>query len=200
MSEPEAGHARLDLALNRPGGDGRVHGVAAGLQHPHADFGGQRMPGRHHALRAHHGGPPAGGLRVGNLRDDEPPGPARRVVDVSCHLLVENEARTSRPEGVESMEKLATPVKSATSPNVTVTGPVTIGGHDRRGAGRGHAHHRRARAHRRGVPGLRRDDAGPGVGSEAGRRAGAGGAGADDRAKPSACSPTWVRWKWRSRA
>ncbi len=65
----QAGHAWLDLALDGPRRHRGIHGVAAGLEHAHAHFGRQRMPRRHHALRAHHRGAPADRLSVRHLRD-----------------------------------------------------------------------------------------------------------------------------------
>ncbi len=100
----EAGHARLDLALDRPGGDGGVHGVAAGLEHAHAHFGGQRMAGRDHALRAHHRGPPTG-LRLRRVDDERREGERQEQPTGHVHLL----------RKAPSMEKLARVVKPASS-------------------------------------------------------------------------------------
>ena len=103
MSAPETGHAGLDLSLDRPGGDGRVDGIAAGLEHAHADLGGQRMPGRDHALRAHHRGPPAGRLGLGRVDDERHEG--ERQEQPTCHVHLLRKA--------PSMEKPAEDVKPA---------------------------------------------------------------------------------------
>ena len=178
----EAGHPGLDLALDRPGGDRRVDGVAAGLQHAHADLGGQRMAGGDHALGAHHRGPPAG-LRLRGVgdergereRQEEPTGHAGLLVVVGGSLR----AVTTVGEHGESCQHCQT--RSLARVGASGARPHyrwRPGGHrrynrrhDRRRAARSAAHHRGARAHRRRVPGLRRNDPRPGVGSETRRRA-----------------------------
>src|SRR5205823_6489752 len=59
----EARHSRLDLALHGPGRDRGVDRVAAGLEDPHAGFGGEWMSGRDHTVLRDNGGPPARSLR-----------------------------------------------------------------------------------------------------------------------------------------
>ena len=46
----KTGHLGFDQALGRPRGERGVDGVAAGLQHPHADLGSERVSRRDHAV------------------------------------------------------------------------------------------------------------------------------------------------------
>ena len=55
----EAGHAGFDLALHRPRRHRGIDGVAAGLENPHARFGGERMAGGDHPVLRRDGRPPA---------------------------------------------------------------------------------------------------------------------------------------------